>query len=164
MIVTYKTIPKIKFPVYVLPSENWENLDGLLFVDGELVDDKNMPGSTLGIRRLQTPYREIMPLKKAAKNFIALTKSRKRFFIDSKGLPFIYERTVWTVVKYHRIQKIDRKKVAAIISVQGIRNKFTVPRPPPMEMLWVGVLYLHGIPWLLYEYSVDKKPDTRRKI
>ena len=59
IILNYKTISRVEFPVFVLPSDNWEKLDGLFFVDGELIDDKNMPGQTLGIRRLQTPYREI---------------------------------------------------------------------------------------------------------
>jgi hypothetical protein len=57
MVITYSKVNKIKFPVYVIPSGNWEKTDGLLFLEGELVDDKNMPGATLGIRRMQTPHK-----------------------------------------------------------------------------------------------------------
>lgn len=164
MVVNYKTLKKVAFPVYVLPSDNWESVDGLLFVDGELVDDKNMPGKTLGIRRLQTPYREKMPLRKTAKDPLAVFKSRKNTFIDNLGRPFIYERTLWGKVKYHRIRKIDRKVVASVLYLEGLRSPFTIPRPPSAEYQWAGVLYIHGLPWMLYEYSTEKLKDTRRKI
>ena len=58
MIVTYKEIKKIKFPVFILPNSNWELVDGLLLIDNQVVDDKNMPGASLGIRRLQTHFTE----------------------------------------------------------------------------------------------------------
>ena len=44
----------IKFPIYVL-SEEPEEIDGLVIINDQVVDDKNMTGETLGMRRLQTP-------------------------------------------------------------------------------------------------------------
>ena len=63
MVIQYKSLNKIKFPVYVLPSGNWDRQDGLLFLDGKIVDDRNMSGDTLGVRRLQTPHKNVFPLK-----------------------------------------------------------------------------------------------------
>lgn len=63
MILSFKDISRIKFPVYVLPSSNWQETDGLLFLDGKILDDRNMSGATLGIRRLQTPHKGVQPLK-----------------------------------------------------------------------------------------------------
>ena len=45
---------KIKFPIYVL-SEEPEEIDGLVLIGDQVVDDKNMSGATIGMRRLQTP-------------------------------------------------------------------------------------------------------------
>ena len=52
MVITYKTIGHIAFPAFPLPSSNWEEQDGLLYLDNKLLDDKNMKGKTLGRRRL----------------------------------------------------------------------------------------------------------------
>jgi hypothetical protein len=164
IILNYKTISRVEFPVFVLPSDNWEKLDGLFFVDGELIDDKNMPGKTLGIRRLQTPYREIGLLRHTAKNFLAVIKSKAKYFIDNLGRPFIYEKTKMVKVKYHRIKQVDKKIKASVLHLEGMRTPFTVPRPPKEGKIWVGVIYLDVIPWMLYEYSAEKKADTRRKI
>ena len=93
MVITYKTLDKVRFPVYILPSGNWDKADGLLFLDGELVDDKNMPGDTLGVRRIQTPYKELMPLRRQLISPQGILKQKSKTFIDSNGTPFIYEKT-----------------------------------------------------------------------
>ena len=93
MIITYREIEDINFPVFNLPNGNWQLLDGLLFLDGLVLDDKNMPGDSLGKRRLQTPHENIFTLKKSLNSHIGLIKSRDKHFIDSTGAPFIYEKT-----------------------------------------------------------------------
>ena len=45
----------IDFPVFVLHTDNIELIDGILWIDNQVLDDKNMSGKTLGIRRLQSP-------------------------------------------------------------------------------------------------------------
>ena len=65
MVITYKTLHKVKFPVFLLYSGEWERADGLLFVEGKVVDDTNMIGSTMGIRRLQTSYPDLYKLKQS---------------------------------------------------------------------------------------------------
>ena len=47
---------KIQYPIYII-SEEPEEIDGLLLIGDQVVDDKNMPGKTLGMRRLQTPMK-----------------------------------------------------------------------------------------------------------
>jgi len=42
---------KLEFPVFVLHTNNIELIDGLLFIDKEILDDTNMKGKTLGLRR-----------------------------------------------------------------------------------------------------------------
>ena len=53
---------KINFPIYVL-SEEPEEIDGLVLIGDQVVDDKNMSGKTIGMRRLQTPMKSIYPLR-----------------------------------------------------------------------------------------------------
>ena len=73
MIITYKTINKIKFPVFQLPNSNWSTQDGLMFIDREIVDDKNMRGETLGLRRIQSPF-TMMKLNRSVNNIIGIIK------------------------------------------------------------------------------------------
>jgi hypothetical protein len=164
MVISYRQIDKIQFPVYVLPSSNWELVDGLLYVDQLLVDDKNMPGDTIGKRRLQTPFKNLQPLKRAADNLLAIIKSGHKCFIDTNGVPFIYDKTESCALKYHKIRKVERKDTASVLWLKDFNFPFVVPRPPPTDYTWAGVLHLKGLPWVLYEYSVSKKADTRRKI
>ena len=50
MVITYKTVNKLKFPVFLLSSSNWHLADGLLFLDEKLLDDRNMPGDSMDRR------------------------------------------------------------------------------------------------------------------
>ena len=164
MVITYRSLDKIKFPVFVLPSSNWDLTDGLLYLDGELLDDRNMSGETLGQRRLQTPFKGLLPLKKSVNNLVGIVKQPSYYFIDSSGLPFIYHKSKMMPLKYKKIKKIEKKTVASLIWIEDWKLPFTIPRPPDSDMLWAGVLYMRGYPWRIYEYSDTLKKDTRRKI
>lgn len=164
MIITYRHIEQITFPVFNLPNGNWHLLDGLLFLDDLILDDKNMKGATLGIRRLQTPHENLFSLKKSLGTHLGLIKSRDKHFIDSNGAVFIYERTKMCPVKYHSIREVERKKVASLLRLNGIKKKFIIPRPPPSDCGWAGVIYIYNMPWMLYDYSQERLKDTRRKI
>ena len=164
MIVTYKEIKKIQFPVFILPSGNWELVDGLLLIDNQIVDDKNMPGATLGIRRLQTHFTELVPLRHSIDSLIGILKQNTKYFIDSKGTPFIYQKTMNASLKYYKIRKVELKEKASVLWLKDVNFPFTIPRPPPRELTWAGVLHIGGLPWLLYEYSEEKLKDTRRKV
>ena len=119
MVITYKTLHKVKFPVFLLYSGEWELADGLLFIEGSVVDDTNMPGSTLGIRRLQTSYPDLYKLNKAIQNHNGILKQTTKYFIDSKGFPFIYIKTKFCALKYLKITEVIRKDTASLIRVKG---------------------------------------------
>lgn len=164
MIITYRDVPHVTFPVYRLPHDNWSYSDGLLFLDNQLLDDTNMSGETLGIRRVQTPFTDLFPLKNALTSHIGILKQTGKTFIDSRGDPFIYDKTLMCRLKYYKIRKVDRKEVASLLWVKGINFPFTIPRPPEEGRTWAGILHLNDMPWMLYEYSETKLKDTRRKI
>lgn len=164
MVLNYKQVERyIKFPVYSLPSGEWELADGLFFVDGELYDDKNMKGETLGIRRLQSPHR-IARLNRSLYNLISLVKQNNKYFIDSNGVAFIYEKTIYCQLKYYKIRRVDRKDVASVLWLKGVSSPFQILRPPEPGMEWAGILHFGKLPWKLYEYSENKLFDTRRKV
>lgn len=164
MVITFRTVSKIQFPVFILPASNWSEKDGLVTIEGKLVDDKNMPGETLGIRRLQTPFKNLLPLRKSVNDLIGVLKQRKNTFVDSDGNVFIYQKTKFTSLKYYKIRKIEQKTVASVLWLKGVNFPFKVIRPPLPEATWAGVLHLNSLPWLLYEYSEDFKSTTKRKI
>lgn len=164
MIITYRDIERITFPVFNLPNGNWQLLDGLLFLDDLILDDKNMGGDSLGKRRLQTPHENLFILKKSLDSHIGLIKSRDKHFIDTNGTLFIYEKTKMCPVKYHSIRSIERKGAASLLSLNGIKTNFIIPRPPPSDCSWAGVLYIYNMPWMLFSYSTEKLKDSRKKV
>ncbi len=164
MIVTYKDVQCVTFPVFKITGSNWTYSDGLLFLENQLLDDKNMSGETLGIRRVQTPFENLYPLRNALINHIGIIKQTTKTFIDSRGEPFIYDKTLMCKLKYYKIRKVDKKGIASILWVKGINFPFTIPRPPEDGRTWAGILHLKDIPWMLYEYSEEKLKDTRRKV
>lgn len=165
MILSYKSLDRISFPIYKLPSDNWYTQDGLVYIDGQLLDDRNMPGETIGIRRMQSPFRDrFMRLGRAIETRIGIFKQDKRFFVDNRGNPFIYEKTKVLQLRYLPIKKVERKDIASLLWVRGCKKPFRIPRPPEPEMAYAGILFVQGAPWTVYEYSETKRKDTLRKI
>jgi hypothetical protein len=164
MIITYRSLDRIDFPVFKLPSDNWSVSDGLLYVDGNLIDDRNMPGKTLGMRRIQTPL-PIAKLNRSINSIVGIVKNRgNATYIDSTGHIFTYEKTQMCDLKYHKITKVARKDHGSSIHVFGVQAGFAVPRPPEPDMEWAGILYFHGLPWKLYEFSENRKKNKKVKI
>jgi len=164
LIVTYRDVLRVTFPVFKLPSDNLEFTDGLLTLGGKIVDDKNMEGKTLGARRLQTYMKPLHPLRLAVLDLTGIIKQRERYFIDSKGIPFIYEKTRSCKLSYYRIKKVERKETASLLWLHGVRAPIKIPRPPFTEYRWAGILHLNKFPWLLYEFSEVKLKDSNRKV
>lgn len=163
MVITYKTLKNVTFPIYRLRSDNWSYTDGLLFLDNEVIDDRNMPGDTLGLRRLQTSDPRLGKLNKQIISVQGLLKQPKPYFIDSKGKPFIYEKTQMCSLKYQYIQRVHKTHHSSFIICKKI-PPFRVPRPPEAGHNYAGILYLKEWPYILYEYSEGPKKGTRRKV
>ena len=165
IILTYRDLHKINFPIYLLPTDNIEKIDGLVFLDGQVLDDRNQSGNTLGMRRIQTPFQELHPLRKSIAGFSGIVKQMgSKTYIDSKGLIFTYEKSLMCDLKYHKITKIDRKDTASSVYLKGIQTPFQVRRPPAEDVEYAGLLYFHRLPWKLYEFSTTKLKDTKKKI
>lgn len=160
--ITTRTIFDIQYPVYVIHSDNVELIDGILWLDDQVLDDRNMPGETLGKRRLQTPMKSLYPLRYMIEDEIGLISHRRNTFIDSNGEAFIYTKTRIANIKYHKVTKIEKKEVASVLWLKGISFPFLEKRPPNKN--WAGVLYNKNIPWIIFDFSDVQKKDTWRKI
>ena len=164
MNITYKHLKNVEYPAYKIDADNIELCDGLLFLDGQIVDDRNMPGKTLGLRRLQSPMKGLYELKKAVIDPVSMIRNPAGSYIDSLGRIFTYTKTRAVPLKYSIIRKVDKKETYSLVWVKGINFPYTVKRPPVPGNTWAGILYVDGHPWLLYSYATEKQKDTWRKI
>lgn len=153
----------IKFPAYVIHEEP-EEIDGILWLEDQVIDDKNMLGETLGMRRLQTPMKSLYPLKYLIEDEVSMMKHRGKHFVDSNGVYWYNEKTQKATLKYHKIRKVEKKDIASVIWLKDVPFPFVQARPPEKSLGWAGVLYKKGIPWKIWEYCEERKKDTWRKI
>jgi len=153
----------ITFPLYLLPSDEVEYRDGLVILEGKVIDDKNMPGDTLGKRRLQTPHAKFR-LKKSVNNVAEMLACAWLLFIDYKGNTFKYNKTMFGRLQYKRISKIESKDTYSLLYVTGVNSPFLLKRPPQAGEEWVGILYVFDHPWVIYELSETYKPPSKKKF
>ena len=168
MYVTYKSLGKINFPIYLLSSDNISYVDGLVFVDSLVVDDRNMSGNTLGIRRLQSPIplKKLHPLKKSLKDPVALVKMPgNKSYIDTSGTIFTYQKTLFTTVHSKRIKKVVIKEgVGSVLHICGESETFILARPPEDKYSWASIIYVGKFPWLVYGFSEEQEKSRKLKI
>lgn len=166
MEITYRDFEKLEWPIYRIPSDVWDYKDGLVYVNGKIVDDRNVKEDTIGLRRMKTPFRDkLLRLSRAITTYEGIIKYGHKYFIDTKGRLFVYTKTEKVKLQYKKIERIERKDVATYIKIKGWREMdFKVPRPPEPEMLYAGILLLKGFPWLLYEFSEIPRKDTWRLV
>ena len=164
MRITYKNFQKINFPLFKIESDNLELADGILWLDNQVVDDRNMPGKTLGIRRAQSPFKVLYKVKGAVPDVSSLIRNSAGTYLDNYGNIIFYEKTTFAQLKYYRIRKIQKRGTESMVWVGNINFPFIVPRPPAPGNKWAGVLHIKGVPWILYSFSETRQKTTRRKI
>lgn len=161
----FQDIKTIRFPVYALPSADWYIQDGVLFIDdGKVLDDKNMPGNSLGVRRIQCGRKDLCKLKKAYTDFQSLIKSKHKIFLDNDGTPFIYKRTINSPLIHHTVTKVENKQDHSIVWLSNVNHPITIPRPPYGDARYARVLYYKGFPWLIYDFVTYRGKDSYKRV
>ena len=155
---------KIEFPIFVLHTDDIMFVDGILWIENKVLDDTNMNGKTLGMRRLQTPMKSIYPLKSMIKSIRGYLEHQGKYYIDSTGRWFRKIKNTKAKLKYHKIVRIDQRIVTSVLWVKGCPYPFDIDRPLAGSEAWAGMLYRDGAPWLLYDTSAKKKKSSWRKI
>ena len=159
----YKQIcKKVIFPVYILNKENIYFEDGLLLLNGNVIDDRNQKGETVGARRLQSPHK-LARLGSAVLDFVALINCRKTRFIDTKGFCFCYIKTKMCRVKSFKINKKISKGTHTVLMLKGVNSPFSIEYYPTGKD-WAQVLMLDNLPWKLLGVSQEELEIFRRKI
>ena len=69
-------------------------------MQNQVLDDTNMKGNSLGMRRLQTPMTSIYPLKYMIKNIRSYLDHQGKYYIDSRGRWFRKIKTTKAELKY----------------------------------------------------------------
>lgn len=164
MQITYKNFDKLKFPLFRVNSDNYHLQDGIFSIDNLVVDDRNMPGASLGIRRLQCKRLDLFPLKKCIFKPIDLIRSNKKFYIDNNGRLLTYTKTLNCKLSCYSIIKIDKKDKASLLWLKNINSPFTIDRPPIHNFSYVRLLHLGNNPWMIYDYVRFPVKDTYRKV
>tara|TARA_Y100000758_G_C16026424_1_gene413038 strand:+ start:296 stop:775 length:480 start_codon:yes stop_codon:yes gene_type:complete len=154
----------LEFPLFVVHTDNVEQIDGILWVEDQVLDDTNMKGDTIGIRRLKSPMKSMYPLKYMVDDIPSLLNHQGKHYIDNSGFFFTKEKKHKVDLKYHKILRVEKKTIASTLWIKDCPFPFTLKRPLPENASWAGVLHRAGIPWILYEVSEEKKKDTWRKV
>ena len=155
---------KIQFPIFPVHTDEITLVDGILWIENQVLDDKNMKGKTLGIRRLQSPMKSIYPVKYMIKDIRSYLDHQGKFYIDNTGYFFRKDKTKKATLKYHKILRVDLKTIASVLWVKDCPFPFTLDRPLKDDQQWAGILYRDSIPWILYDTSSENKKNSWRKI
>lgn len=170
-------LSNVSFPIYYLGKEKPEEVNGILFYirvddNGEyvyyIIDDKNLPGNTIGKRRLQIDENvKKFSLRKAIfyiQDLIKITHSLT-WFVDNNGKLFSYKKSKVVPLIFKRILKVIPNRVGgAILEIEGLPTRFKTLHIPPVEHKYAGMLKLSPLSYILYGTYDRKYKDTTRKI
>ena len=82
----------LEFPLFVVHTDNVELIDDILWVEDQVLDDRNMKGDTIGIRRLRSPMKSMYPLKYMVDDIPSLLNHQGKHYIDNSGFFFTKEK------------------------------------------------------------------------
>ena len=174
------SLSDIAFPVYVIGEKNpitEEKVTFFLFTKNEeyhtvVVDDKNIPQSSLAMRRLTLASKNIKlhPLKKAIfflGDLIKIAKSTT-WFIDSNGQLLNYVKKKKVNLEYLPITNIKPIGTGgSMIEVKSIPSRFKtlldVTKTFRVKPTHAGILRL-GMSNILYGLYDQEYKDTKRWI
>lgn len=163
--ITYQSIHLIQFPIYPINSDNLDWTDGLVYLDGDILDDTNQLGKTLGQRRLQTPFMGLYTLKNMGRDYLSLLHGRTgQYYIDNLGTIFFYEKTRFAKIQPCKIIEVQLKDTYTAIKVAKVNSLVVVPRAPRQEHKWANMLFIDNLPWKIHSFSEEKDKARRIKI
>jgi hypothetical protein len=176
-------IQQIVWPVFRLGEHKPQESMGILFyskqyVDKDatnlriglrVVDDKNIPAATLGLRRLrlkQNKETKLFPIKQAIYFLADLIKLAKptTWFIDSQGQIFQHRKLTRAKLVCKKIARVlPVTGLGCIIEVEGLAQRFKSLRHPDNGERYAGILKW-GLGYILYGLYLDPFKPTHRLI
>lgn len=131
-----------------------------------IVDDTNLSGKTLGLRRLQLHDEKLFPIRTAIyflADLIKLAKSTT-WFIDSSGRVFQYEKNTRAKLVTKAIKQVlPADGLGCVVELQGISSRFKSLQRPSEHQHFARVLKL-GMGFIFYGFCETVKPDSWRMV
>ncbi len=163
--ITYLDFDKLVFPLYPIPpSVDLYMEDGLLKVGDHIVDDTNMPGQTLGLRRLMSPH----PKFRLNKPVLNPTDLSERYntnrYITSTGKYIKYVRKKTVKIKSYLIKTVTKNETYSLIRLYGHEVSFKVPRPPPPGYDFCTCVCTKDGPAGIIEYTKFSVEERTKRI
>lgn len=172
----------IAWPVFRLKELKPEKEDGRIFYRSEfldhddvgirtnirIVDDKNVSGKNLGMRRLRLAVDEVplFPIHRAIYFLGDLLKQAKptTWFVDSNGSLFQFTKSSRAKLTCHKIKNLfPTDGIGVVVEVQGISSRFkTIYRPSPLE-IYAGILTV-GMTHIFYGFYEEPFPQSWRRV
>jgi hypothetical protein len=177
-------LPEIVWPVFRLKEEQPHQKDGVVFYYYEsikdtdealvhrqsikIVDDKNIPGATLGIRRMQFLDSEtkLFPIRTAIYFLADLIKLAKTttWFIDTTGRVFQYKKSHRAKLQSFKLKKIVPScGMGCVVELESKANRFKSMVYPQPEQAYAVVATFNRIE-LLYGFSETPIKPTWRMV
>jgi hypothetical protein len=170
----------ISWPVYKLGTIQPLEEDGVVFylnqykededVKIRIVDDTNVFGESLAVRRMQL-MKDKAPLFKIKQavfflsDLIKLAKGSRVWFIDSRGRTFQYKKSRLVSLTFVKIEKVFPIKTGgSILLLQGLEQRFKTMYKVDPKLKYAGLLELDSKTKLLYGLYEEQPKDTRRKV
>jgi hypothetical protein len=177
----FTTLSEIVWPVFKLADKQPVQRDGLVFFyteyvdnnnstsfNARLVDDKNLPQPTLGLRRLalKAQGEKLYPVRTAVYLLADLIKLGKStaWFVDSSGRVFQYQKNTRAKLTTKKIKQVlPADGIGCVIELEGISSRFLSLHRPSEHEHYARVLNL-GMGFLFYGFCETVKPDSWRMV
>lgn len=159
---------EVEFPIYSITSSYkkiWEDTN-VLYIETPyntyVLDNKNLPGDTVGKRRLQIHNSIVYQPRRVYYNIEQLLHSKDKIYLDSLGRCFKYKKTEVVPLKYHKIKSVTRTDDGCILELDILFPQKVNCRLA-YGIKYVGILHTrYG--YILYSFEEELQKDSRRKI
>lgn len=133
-----------------------------------IVDNKDYPQKTLGLRRLalKAVGESLFPIRTAIYFLADLVKLAKSttWFIDSSGRVFHYEKTTRAKLTTKKVKNVlPADGLGCVFELEGISSRFKAMRRPGEHEHYARVLQL-GMGFIFYGFCDTHKPDSWRMV
>jgi len=163
---------KITWPIYEIRKHRkiWEK-NNVLYIETEfnieyVLDNKNLKGNTLGMRRLRLKDIEgitIYNLKKVCFTMYDLLQCKNKYFIDSAGILLNFNKKTRRNLIYKKVIDTDIQDNYVFAFCEDIFKPIKIPFIPYIMPRYLGLLKIDG-DYLLYELSETRKKNTWRLL
>jgi len=157
----------MNFPLFrLVPKRDFfkiKQYDGLLELDGKVIDNKNLPESTLGKRRLRLPANTLYPLRTMFSTLQQVIKHKNSVFIDNTGKLIMLRYD-----KYHTIISRRIKETRMV----GRNSYYLRIETVPYWIYFSNYVNTIDTPWAnlislprgYVIYSITEEPTNRTRI